>query len=156
MNRPDSRFFLFVDPGIHGAYCLRGSPSGWMGVWSAPEDVREYPSIVSDIAKVHQPLDVIMETVGPRPWDTPTTAWGLSRSVASWEIACFQAGLKIHYVDPKRWQNALGIDLPKGRVFYNLRKNKLWEVAQGAFPGRKITKQQADAVCISMFLIGNG
>ena len=108
---------------------------------------------------------VWMEAVGPRPTDTPRTAFSLS---ANYHIALTlfrECGLDVKLATPQHWQAQLGRLVPSGAHNYNVRKKLFKDFAVEKFDTThgvyiqtdgslktkkdvKVTNKTADALCI--------
>jgi hypothetical protein len=148
------------DPGVSGAFVVIDEDRnlhGWALVPTYKDKTRNRVD-VSQVISWLRPFALegailVTERVGPRPGDTPTTAWTFGAAEASVLAAAEALGLPVHYVAPQKWQAAVLVGLPrKGRESIK-RSAVLW--ARDSMPGLRDclrTKKNsgvADAACIA-------
>lgn len=176
---------ITYDPGVGGGFAVKGrfddiitlpipavpknQPSlqfsEWLYDMIAP--ICEKAMMLSDTSVVY------VEAIGPRPCDTPKTAFRLS---AAYHIALAvfrQLGATIKLVRPIYWQQQLGIAIPSGVHNYGLRKKIFKDFATHKYPAvttmfyrhnlkkfntqhkKKPTGKTADAVCMLWVFSGD-
>lgn len=165
---------ICIDPGVGGGIAINYGKRVF--VINMPEMPPKCTSkvftemqvkLIKELAGVFPVRDhkVWIEQVGPRPSDTPKTAWRFSANYHCLLMALeYRKGLGYKTQLPAHWQAQLGIELPSGQHNYDRRKKLLKDFATEKFPevqrisknkkGKwtktkaKPTTKTADALCM--------
>jgi hypothetical protein len=147
------------DPGVSGAFVVIDQDRnlyGWHLVPTYKDKTRnrvDVSQVISFLEPYKGKATLVTERVGPRPTDTPVTAWTFGAAEASVLAVAETLAMPIHYIAPQKWQAAILTGLPrKGRDSIK-RSAVLW--ARDAMPGLReclaVKKNSgvADAACIA-------
>ena len=108
------------DPGVSGAFVVIDEDRNLHG-WCLVPTYKDKTRNRVDVAQVIEFLSpfasdgaiLCTERVGPRPTDTPMTAWTFGAAEASVLAIADALKLPVHYIAPLKWQAAILNGLPR-------------------------------------------
>ena len=131
-----------IDPGVHGGFAFNdGERVFTMNMPTMPTGCKSATFTDLQVEKLYDIIDglpnnqIWIEKVGPRPSDTPKTAWRFSANYHCLLMALqHRGGPPVKMQLPQHWQAQLGISLPTGAHNYDRRKKILKDFATKKFP----------------------
>jgi len=127
---------ITVDPGKNGGVCWNDD-AGIVQAARCPEN--DELKIIHLVKLIRSYVDVktaqvFIEKQGPKPTDTPKTAFVLGANYYLWRMAFAGCRLPMTFITSMKWQKKTGVQLPPGRENYALRKKALKTYAMQGFP----------------------
>lgn len=136
--------YIGIDPGLSGGIAWYSSHSGIRAAYKMPVTDRELLDAVEGLLTLSGELIALLERVHASPQMGVTSAFTFGRGYGKLEMALTAARIPFDYVQPAKWQRAMGC-LTKGD------KNVSKARAQQLFPELKITHAIADALLIAEY-----